>query len=188
MTPDEAARTSRTCPSCGQAALIPKRGGSHCAQCGCVYENKDGPVLIVLYDTREQNPIEALPGVVMRRVTMETGDYTTEKLQAIGVLERKSVGDFSSSISHGRERFEDELRRLRTYRFRAIVVEGEIGDTWRNNGLHPHSVIGTCASFFARSDCPVLFGGSRAGAARLIFGILRRWQERLEEEEGKPTP
>jgi ERCC4-type nuclease len=141
--------------------------------------------LLVIVDTREQMPFDLLPGVEMVRATLDAGDYTTVALQGIAVIERKSVADFASSITHERERFDDELRRLRGYRWRCIIVEGEIGEVWRAAAVHPHSVIGTCASFMARSDCPVLFAGTRAAAARLAFGILRRWEERLAAEGGQ---
>jgi ERCC4-type nuclease len=140
------------------------------------------PPLEVLYDSREQTPFEPLPGVTLTRVTLETGDYTTELLQGIAAVERKSVSDFASSITHGRERFDDEVRRLRAYRWRTVIVEGDVSDISRVSGVHPNSVIGTVASFQARSDLPCLFAGSRLAAARLTFGLLRRWQERLEFE------
>ena len=141
-------------------------------------------ILAVIYDSREQTPWQPLPGVTMTKATLETGDYTSEILQGIGVIERKSVADFGSSITHGRERFDDEIRRLRDYRWRAIVVEGDIGQVWRIANVHPNSVIGSCASFLARSDLPVIFAGTRAAAARLAFGILRRWESRLASERG----
>jgi DNA excision repair protein ERCC-4 len=140
------------------------------------------PLLRVWYDTREQNQFDAIPGVVLERVSLPTGDYSTELLQLDGVIERKSVLDFASSITHGRERFEDEVRRMRDYRWKAIVVEGSIDAVWREREVHPHSVIGTVASFLARHDVPVLFAGTRVAAARLAFGTLRRWQERLLAE------
>jgi len=145
---------------------------------------KTSEPMVCLWDQREKQPWDAIPGVVMRRVYLDAGDYTTEILQGRAVLERKSIEDFASSITHGRERFEDEIRRLRGYWRRAIIVEGEIGEVWRTAAVHPHSVIGSCASFLARSDCPVLFAGTRLAAARLAFGVLRRWEERLEAERG----
>jgi len=125
------------------------------------------------------------PGVVLRRVSMSTGDYCTEKLQAIAVIERKSVSDFASSISHDRERFDDEIRRMRDYRWRAIVVEGDLSEVYRASNVHPNSVIGSIASFFARNDCPTFFAVNPPGAGRLICGILRRWEERLEAEQAE---
>ncbi len=144
------------------------------------------PLLTVWYDTREQAPIEPLEGVTLVRVSLPTGDYTTEALQLTGIIERKSVDDFASSITHDRERFEDEIRRMRDYPHRAIVVEGEIGEVWRLHRVHANAVIGTVASFLARFDVPCLFAGTRPAAARMICGILKRWEERvIAEREGR---
>lgn len=157
------------------------RTRGHRARC---HMTSKAPELVVLVDTREQMIAEFPTGVTVTRATLDAGDYTTELLQGIGVIERKSVSDFANSITHDRERFEDCIRRLRDYRWRCIVVEGDIGDVWRLWAIHPHSVVGTCASFWARSDCPVLFAGTRAAAGRLIAGILRRWEERVAAERG----
>jgi ERCC4-type nuclease len=138
--------------------------------------------LVILYDSREQRPAPMPEGVVLERVTMSEGDYTTPALQGVAVIERKSVSDFASSITRDRERFDDEMRRLLAYRWKCIVVEGDLSEVYRTSATHPHSVLGSIASFFARSDCPVLFAVNPAGAGRLIAGILRRWEERLTAE------
>jgi ERCC4-type nuclease len=141
------------------------------------------PSFIVLCDTREQAPPPFPDGVVLERATLGEGDYTTPALRSIAVIERKSVGDFASTITHGRDRFEREIERLRAYRWRAIVVEGELGEVYRASAVHPHSVIGSIASFLARSDLPTLFAANRASAGRLIAGALRRWEERVSDEQ-----
>jgi ERCC4-type nuclease len=138
-------------------------------------------------DTREQRPPPMPDGVLVERVTMETGDYTTPRLQGIAIIERKSISDFASSITRDRERFDDELRRMLAYRWRAIVVEGDLSEVYRASAAHPNSVLGSIASFFARSDCPVLFAVNPHGAGRLICGILRRWEERLAAEREVAT-
>jgi ERCC4-type nuclease len=143
--------------------------------------------LVVLVDTREQLPFAPLPGVTMQRATLETGDYTTPLLQAIATVDRKSISDWASWITHGRDRADDVVRRMRDYRWRAIVIEGEISETWRIAGVHPNSVIGTVASFMARADVPCLFAGTRLAAARLTFGLLRRWEERLLAERAQES-
>jgi ERCC4-type nuclease len=120
--------------------------------------------------------------VTLERWTLETGDYTTPALQAIAVIERKSVGDFASSLTRDRERFDDEIRRMLAYRWRAIVVEGDLSEVYRVTAAHPHSVLGSIASLFARADCPCLFAVNPHGAGRLISGILRRWEERIASE------
>ena len=138
--------------------------------------------LIILADSREKAVPPFPPGVEVQRATLGEADYTTPGLRELAVIERKSVGDFASTITHGRERFDREVERLRRYRWKAIVVEGDLSEVYRASAVHPHSVIGSIASFFARADIPTLFAVNPAGAGRLIAGILRRWQERVADE------
>lgn len=138
--------------------------------------------LVVLVDTREKAIPPWPPGVVVERATLSEGDYTSRLAQGIGVIERKSVSDFCGTITRSRERFEDEIRRLAGYRWKAIVVEGDLSDVYRATETHPHSILGSIASFFARTDLPTFFAVNAAGAGRLIAGILKRWEERLEAE------
>jgi ERCC4-type nuclease len=138
---------------------------------------------IVFCDTREQTPPPFPPGIVLERWTLETGDYTTPALQGVAVIERKSISDFASSITHDRERFDDNVRRLLAYRWKCIVVEGDLSMVYRSSATHPHSIIGSIASFYARADLPTLFAANAAGAGRLIAGILKRWEERIASEQ-----
>ena len=140
--------------------------------------NPKAPFVIV-YDTREQTVPPFPDGVLLERKTMSTGDYTCPDLEGLAVIERKSTSDFASSITWGRERLDDEMRRMRDYQRKCFVVEGNITDVMRMTGAHPHTVIGSVASFTARYDCPVIFAGNSAGAGRMIAGILRRWREVL---------
>ena len=144
------------------------------------------PPFIVWCDTREQTPPPFPDGVVLERVTMGEADYTTAALQGVGVVERKGC-DFVSSLTHDRERFEDELRRLQGYRWRCIIVEKDLSECYRMSATHPHSILGSIASLYARWDCPVLFAVNPSGAGRLIAGILMRWERRLKEEAGATT-
>jgi ERCC4-type nuclease len=139
------------------------------------------PPFVVYCDSREQCPPPFPEGVVLERVTMSEADYTSPGCEGVGVIERKG-SDFLSSLTHDRERFEDELRRLQGYRWRCLVVENDLTAIFRLSATHPHSIIGSVASLYARWDCPVLFAGNASGAGRLIAGILRRWCERLERE------
>jgi ERCC4-type nuclease len=145
------------------------------------------PSFTIFADTREQTIPPFPEGVVLERWTLDAGDYTTRALQGVAVIERKSVSDFASSITRDRERFDDEIRRLLGYRFKAIVVEGDLSEVYRTSAAHPHSILGSIASFFARSDCPTFFAVNAAGAGRLIAGILRRWEERINAEPGPPS-
>jgi ERCC4-type nuclease len=141
---------------------------------------------VVLCDTREQAPPPMPDGVVLERATLHEGDYSTSALLtgAVAVIERKSVSDFCSTLSHGRERFDREVQRLQAYKWKCIVVEGDLSAVYRATAMHPHSILGSIASLYARWDVPTLFAANEAGCGRLIAGLLRRWQERWLTEQG----
>jgi ERCC4-type nuclease len=141
--------------------------------------------LVVLTDTREQAIPPFPPGIIVERRMMKEADYTTAALFEVARIERKSVSDFASTITWGRERFDREVQRLQALRWKAVVVEGEPHEIYRVSAVHPHSVIGTIASLLARWDCPTLFAVNPVGAGRLIAGLLRRWEERLGAEKGR---
>jgi ERCC4-type nuclease len=140
------------------------------------------PPFVILADTREQAIPPFPEGVVLERTTLGEADYTTPRLRTLAVIERKSVGDFCSTITHGRDRFEREIERLRPYRWKCIAVEGELHETYRASLVHPHSVIGSIASFYARANLPTFFLVNPHGVGRFIAGVLRRWEEELERE------
>ena len=136
------------------------------------------PLMTVLVDTREQCVPPFPPGVTLERRMLKEGDYSTPLLADVARIERKSVCDFASTLSWGRQRFERELDRLRALRWKCVVVEGEITQVYRVSAMHPHSVLGSIASLTARWDCPVLFVGNEAACGRVMAGLLRRWEER----------
>jgi hypothetical protein len=93
----------------------------------------------VVIDTRAQTPFafeglrcDAADGggpltVPTVRGTLKSGDYSLKGHETRVAVERKSLADLFGTLGKGRERFERELARLSTYRFAAVVVEGD----WR---------------------------------------------------------
>lgn len=94
----------------------------------------------VIVDTREQAPFrfvgivadETKQPLVVPLITdqaLATGDYSIAGLESVLTIERKSVGDFASSITHDRERFEFEMERMRTIvdvgGYAAVCIEGD---------------------------------------------------------------
>ena len=133
---------------------------------------------VLLMDSREQTPPPLPEGCVYERRMLKEGDYSTPALVDIARIERKSEGDFASTITWGRERFDREVERLQPFRWKCVVVEGDIMGVYRASNVHPHAVLGTIASLFARYDVPVLFAGNAVGCGRLMAGLLGRGEER----------
>jgi len=144
---------------------------------------KKPPTFTVWADTREKQ-IPPFPiGVTVERHMMAEGDYSCPELIDVARIERKSGGDFASTMAWGRERFDREIERLKAFRWRCIVVEADFSMVMREApGVHPHSLIGSVAALYARHDCPTFFSVNPTAAGRLIVGVLRRWVQRIEAE------
>jgi ERCC4-type nuclease len=141
--------------------------------------------LHILVDTREQTPPPFPDGVTTERATLPEGDYTTAALRGIAAIERKNGSDYASSLGRERERVDREIQRLQPYRFKCIVVEDDLSSIYRGTAMHPHSILGSICSMYARFDVPTLFVGNPAAAGRVIAGLLRRWGDRVASEGGQ---
>lgn len=144
--------------------------------------------LIIVRDTREQAPLDRhfSGDVIVMIETLGEGDYTTPALRGIAAIERKSVADLVQSLTWERERFMRELERLRSYQFRAIVVEGSMeqitAGAYRSRA-HPKSVIGSICAIIVDYSCPVVLADDARGAATITEKLLRR----LEAQHGGKT-
>ncbi len=125
----------------------------------------------VIVDTREQDPLPIARLPVMRAGLL-TGDYSVAGLEALFAVERKSIADLvSCCAASNRERFENELHRLRGFRFRRLLIIGsraEIEAGAYRSSIRPAAVLGTLAAFEARYDCPVVFEPDPEAAARRV--------------------
>ncbi|MDP9002666.1 MAG: hypothetical protein M3O46_21460 [Myxococcota bacterium] len=142
---------------------------------------KPAAPFIILCDTREQKPPPFPEGVVLERRKLDEADYTTPALIKVARIERKGASDFASTLTWGRERFDREVARLRPYRHKCVIVEADLSEIYREYSVHPHAILGSIASFYARANMATFFAVNAAGCGRLIAGILRR----LEEEVAK---
>jgi ERCC4-type nuclease len=126
------------------------------------------------------------------REGLETGDIAQAGNPMVA-LERKTVSDFLGSITAGRERFENELRRARHLDFFAIIVEGSVPDCM-SGGMSIDSLMGTIAAFYRRR-VPIIFAGTESFAARIAFRIFsqplneaNKLVGAVKRAEKKPVP
>ncbi|MBN1420976.1 MAG: hypothetical protein JXP34_19550 [Planctomycetes bacterium] len=131
--------------------------------------------------SREQAPLDLVPLRTVR-TTLATGDYSIRGLEDLVAIERKSLPDLIGCVGRERERFERELRRLRAYPARAVVVEASWADLERGVGpldpqrrwrseVQPAAVTGSILSWIAWG-IPILLAGDRDGTARAVRGVL----------------
>jgi len=155
------------------------------------------PVIVI--DTREQEPlpIRRLPVI---RSGIYSGDYSIAGMEAVFAVERKSIADLVSCCAgSNRERFENELHRLRGFKFKRLLIIGtqaEIEAGQYRSNIRPASVLGTLAAFEIRYDIPVVFAPTpEDGAHRVetwswymareavetVNGIFRHTQQQTQE-------
>jgi ERCC4-type nuclease len=141
------------------------------------------PKPYVLIDTREQRPLRFAPdlGVDCGAATLPAGDYSVRGFTHLIALERKSVSDLVQTLSHGRERFENELDLLAQYKWKAILIEGDQvdieGHVYRSNML-PKSVLGSLRAFYFRWGVPHFWCSDPKGAAEHVAWCARRLHEK----------
>lgn len=140
------------------------------------------------------------------RVTLAEGDYSLPGFarsregseewsgERWAVIERKSLTDAISTVvgstvdalgerADNRERFAEELARMRAYHFRTIVIEATPGDVQREaenprRRFSAASVLGSYAAFAVRFGIQVWWAGSRVGAEWYVGTVLARmWEE-----------
>lgn len=144
----------------------------------------------VLCDTREQRVLRFPPelGVDCGAATLPAGDYSVRGFTSLIALERKSIADLVSTLSHSRERFENELDLLAEYRWKAIIIEGDQcdieGHSYRSNML-PKSVLGSLRAFYMRWGVPHFWCTDARGAAELVAWFARRLEERHQDLKQK---
>ena len=134
----------------------------------------------IIQDTREQTPFKFSPGIPVELSKLDTGDYSMKNLTDLVTIERKSVQDLVGCIGKGRERFERELKRMRGYRYRAVVIEGTLqklsGGNWRGKIL-PQHVLGSIASWRIKYGIDFIYAGNADLAAQETERLLRKFHD-----------
>ncbi|MFC2172065.1 ERCC4 domain-containing protein [Acidobacteriota bacterium] len=125
-------------------------------------------------DTREGDHVYDLKP--MREVvdTCQEGDYQLLNSDLIS-LERKTLPDLIGSISRERARLERELKRLRQFQYRALIIEASMEDILQHryrSQMESHAVIQSLCAFSIRYGLPVWFCGDRRGGEYITKSLL----------------
>lgn len=134
---------------------------------------------IILIDTREQQPLEFKNSKSQK---LSFGDYTfSGDDYSYTYVDRKSEGDFKSTVTMGHDRFLREVARasaLDSYIY--VVVESSVVDIEKNNytGAHQANMKYVWASMRRiQHECPrkvqFIFTGSRKSSQRIIPYLLK---------------
>jgi ERCC4-type nuclease len=134
---------------------------------------------ILVADTREQTTGLFVPkspkGLVLVRDTLATGDYSIRGFEGTIVIERKEVSDFIHCCGADRERFQDQLTRLKELERKWLLIEGTEEDCLSfqpYSQMHPNHIRGALASIEVRYGIPVHFSRTRKDAERWVLDVL----------------
>jgi len=142
--------------------------------------------ITILIDSREQLPY-SFQGYDCQteQGTLNAGDYTAKGLETLIAIERKSLDDFiGCCINSNRERFKNELLRLRGYQVKAVIIEGALQDILAqryNSRIHPNAVVGSISSWTIKYHIPFIFAGDRVGSELMTFSILSNYYRQVTE-------
>lgn len=142
--------------------------------------------LEVYVDTREKTPYQFRHYDVETTVkTLETGDYclkgdgvdmTEKTFSPHYTIERKGASDFLSSISHNRERFENELRRANELAYRMPIIISSPWGYFSNNrymrDVHPNAVDSTVDAHVNTFNVEYFFQRDKRKAEQLAYEFL----------------
>ena len=139
--------------------------------------NRDVTRPIILIDSRERAPLRFSDAVETETVTLPVGDYSLAGYTDTIALERKRLGELATCCGTDRERFIDQIERLRSYPIRALIVEadmdGILGNAYRSE-IHPLSVLGTLIKFAVDWQVPIWLAGDARNAALLVERMMLR--------------
>lgn len=120
---------------------------------------------------------------------MKSGDYSIDGHGENVAIERKSLEDLYSTLTHGRERFCRELERLAepSYRWSAVVVEASWYDVCRNppflSNVRPKSIYRSIIALmqqFPRTHW-MLCDTRRLAEVTTYRALERYWTEQVEK-------
>ena len=139
--------------------------------------------LIAVVDSREKERygLSSMQSVVG---ALASADYSILGATDLIALERKTLPDLVMCCGPERDRFIRELQRLKSYPFRAIVIEADWGQLERGeyrSQINPKSVCHSIISWQARYCLPFHFAGDRQAAERYAAQFLYRSALRIWE-------
>ena len=135
----------------------------------------DEPVILI--DQREQTPLRFGKDMKTERLFLPCGDYSLRGLTAEVAIERKSLADLTHCCGKDRARFIEQVERMRSYRFRALVVEARLCEVQigaYQSRINPASVEGTLVKVAHEYGVPVWMAEDASGAAQLVERMLLR--------------
>lgn len=146
------------------------------------------PTFIIIEDSREQHPLDFAPfapfGVTVERTRLRMGDYTVKGFERSLFIERKSLTDCVTTLTHGRKRFiRETFDRASFASSRHLIVEASLAELSRPYqfapGANPESIVNSLyALMMPPTDVHVFCSPSRALIAWHVFKVCAMFVHR----------
>ncbi len=132
------------------------------------------PLPVIIVDQQEKLPLTRYfdPKLVrVQSASLATGDYTLAGASDLLAIERKSLSDLLSCITSDRERFMDQMRRMKDYPSRFLIIEAQreaIEAEVYSRNVRAKSVVNTLVGIAARWNVCVEYRDGPEDAARMV--------------------
>ncbi len=139
---------------------------------------------VIVQDSREQAPWIFPEGQIVEAGTLDTGDYSIKGVETLASIERKSLSDLIGCVTSERERFTRELLRLRSYRCKAVIIEGTLQDILEHryrSATAPEAVLGSVSAWSVRYEISFVFAGNAEGGSRYCISLLKNFHKQCSE-------
>lgn len=154
---------------------------------GAVHRETRKGVTTIIVDVQEKMPLSRYFDQKLIRVdtaTLSTGDYTVKGASDILAIERKSLPDLLHCVTHDRERFMDQMRRMKNYPSRFLIVEATRAtieaEAYKPN-VGAKSVVGTLLGLAVRWNICVVYCKDQKEAAERVQWICLKVAELQKE-------
>lgn len=113
---------------------------------------------------------------------LETGDYSIAGHEVTGfTVERKSLDDLVKTVTTDHSRFAAELKRLKTYKFAAILIEAGLDEIteqkYSSKNIKFEQVIGNVVSIIIEWRIPLIFASDRQNAIYILEKLILKYME-----------
>jgi ERCC4-type nuclease len=137
--------------------------------------------MVVIIDTREQNPLwlpKPMKDLVITRGTLQNGDYSLRGHEKSFAIERKQ-NDLFAYLTSEREKTKIKLERLKEYEFKALVIEFEEDELYMPHfftDISPEVIRQSLISFEIKYGLHVFYGDRKALERKVLDWMIYYWK------------
>ncbi len=142
-------------------------------------KKNDYPRPIIIIDSREREPFKfrassTCDGYEIAK--LDAGDYSIKGFENLITVERKnSIIELCGNLGKNRVRFEAELERMKSIKFRYVIVEDHWASIFqykKHTTLSGPTILGSILAFNLKYGVQFIFAGDRKQAQQITRNLL----------------